>query len=340
MKRNDAMPLIALFLLFLRPFYRQYIASKKTRLKLNSTHTYILVTLSMIFWGGSFVWSKIVLKYYDPVTTVFLRLILSSAIMFGGLKLFNRLQKVKKEDYKLFLISALFNPFLYFLGENYGLKHSSPTVSAVIIATIPLFTPIMGFIAFKERLTALNIFGLVISFTGVIIMLIDRNLTFTASPVGVAWLFLAVITAVLYAVFLKKLAFRYDAFNIIAMQNLLGVFYFLPVFLILDFQNFVTVIPNTELITSLLLLSFFASSLAFAFFTIGAREIGISRTSLFSNLIPVFTAIFSYFILNETFDLDKIAGMALVLSGVILSQIKGRKMFVNFYRFIFFRKKE
>jgi len=293
----------------------------------------------MIFWGFSFVWSKIVLNYYDPITTVLLRLILSSAIMFIGLKIFNRIQKIKKEDYKLFLLSALLNPFLYFLGENYGLKYSSPTIAAVIIATIPLFTPILGYISFREKLSKLNIAGLFVSFFGVVFMLIDKDLNFSASPVGVAWLFLAVITAVFYAVMLKKLAFKYDAFTIIATQNLIGAFYFLPVFFIFDFQQFIQVKPNAELITSLLLLAFFASSLAFAFFTIGAREIGISKTSLFSNLIPVFTAIFSYFILKETFELEKIAAMVVVLSGVLLSQITGKTMFVNFYRFIFFRRK-
>ncbi|HOF80465.1 MAG: DMT family transporter [Bacteroidales bacterium] len=308
-------------------------------MKLKPVYTYILITLSMIFWGGSFVLSKILLKYYDPITTVLLRLILSSLIMFGGLKLFNRLQKIKKGDYKLFLLSAFFNPFLYFLSENYGLKYSSPTVSSVIIGTIPLFTPIVGYIIFRERLTWLNIVGLLISFFGVIIMLIDKDFSLTASPVGVAWLFLAVITAVLYAVFLKKLAFKYDAFNIIAVQNFIGIFYFLPLFFILDFRHFITVRPNAEMLVSLLLLAFFASSLAFAFYTIGAREIGISKTNLFSNTIPVFTALFSFFVLKEVFEAEKIIGIALVLTGVLLSQIKGKRVLVNFYRFIFFGKK-
>ncbi|HPR56992.1 MAG TPA: DMT family transporter [Bacteroidales bacterium] len=307
--------------------------------KRKPVYTYILVILSMVFWGFSFVWSTIVLRYYDPVTTVLLRLILSSAIMFGGLKLFGRLQKIQREDYRLFLLSALLNPFLYFLGENYGLKYSSPTISAVIIATIPLFTPILGYLAFREKMTPLNVAGLFLSFFGVLFMLVDSNLSFSASPVGIAWLFMAVITAVFYAVLLKKLAFKYDAFTIIATQNLIGAFFFLPLFFVLDFREFIHVIPTTELIVSLLLLAFFASSLAFTFFTIGAHELGISKTSLFSNLIPVFTAVFSWLILNEQFEMQKIGGMALVLSGVLLSQVTGKKLFINFYRFIIFRKK-
>lgn len=293
----------------------------------------------MLFWGMSFVWSKIALQYYEPVTILVLRLLVSAALLFGGLRIFGRLQQIRKEDYRLFLLSALFNPFLYFLGENYGLKFTSPTITAVLIATIPLFTPVLGYIVFGERLNVLNILGLFVSFGGLLVMLINPDFSLNASPQGIAWLALAVVTAVYYSVLLKKLAMKYDAFMIIAVQNLLGAIYFLPLFFVLDFQQFITVRPTAELISSLLLLAFFASSLAFVFFTISSREIGISRTNLFTNLIPVFTAVFSFFILGEVFEMQKIIGMAVVIAGVLMSQIRHDRMIVNIYRFIFFNRK-
>ena len=280
------------------------------------------------------------LKYYDPITTVLLRLIISSAIMFIGLFLFKRLQKIKVRDYKLFLLSALLNPLLYFLGENYGLKQTSPTVTAVIIATIPVFAPVVAYFMLKERLTKLNVFGLFISFFGVLLMLVNSDYSFNASPTGLAWLALAVISAIFYSILLKKLALKYNPFLIIATQNLIGVFYFMPLFLVFDYQHFIQVQPNTELITSLVLLAVFASSLAFVFFAISAREIGVSKTNFFVNLIPVFTAIFSYFILKEHFELRKIVGMLVVITGVLLSQLNPQGRFFSFYRFILFKRKD
>lgn len=293
----------------------------------------------MLFWGMSFVWSKIALDYYDPITILLLRLILSSGLLFLGLKLFGRLKKFEKKDWKLFLLSALFNPFLYFLGENYGLKFSTPTITAVIIATIPVFTPVFAWLYFREKLSLLNVFGLVVSFLGVLVMLVDRNYNLNVSPVGVAWLSLAVVTAVFYSVLLKKLAVKYDPFLIIAWQNLIGACYFLPVFLIFDYQHFISVQPNAELISSLLLLAVFASSLAFVFFTISSREIGISKTNLFTNLIPVFTAAFSFVILGEVLEMQKVLGMFVVITGVLMSQLTKNSRFVSIYRYILFRKK-
>lgn len=309
-------------------------------MKLKPAYTYILVVLSMLFWGMSFVWTKIALDYYDPITILVLRLILSAGLLFSGLAIFGRLKKFDPKDWKLFLLSALFNPFLYFLGENYGLKYSTPTITAVVIATIPVFTPIFAWVYFRERLSALNVFGLAISFTGVLVMLLDNNFNLNVSAVGIAWLSLAVTTALFYAVLLKKLAVKYDPFLIIAWQNLIGAVYFLPLFFIFDFSHFITIKPTAELVSSLLLLAFFASSLAFVFFTISSREIGISKTNLFTNLIPVFTAAFSFVILGEILEMQKMLGMFVVIAGVLMSQMTRGTRIVNIYRHMLFKRKD
>jgi len=216
------------------------------------------------------------------------------------------------------------------MGESYGLKFSSSTYSAIIIATIPLFTPIAAFYTLGERLTKLNIAGLVVSFLGIIIMLVNKNFTLNASPLGILLLLFAVATAIGYSIFLKRLSSRYSAFFIIATQNLIGAIYFLPFFLTLELNLFLSVTPNFELISSLLALAILCSSLAYIFYTITIREIGISKINIFANLIPVFTAIFSYFILAEQFNFEKILGMFVVILGLFLSQIKKPAQIIHY----------
>jgi len=283
---------------------------------------YPIAILSMIFWGMSFVWTSIVFKYYHPITTIFLRLIISSAMLAIFILITGKFEKLKKEDRRLLLISALLNPFLYFLGENFGLKNSSPTISSVIIATIPVFTPMVAFFTLKERLPWLNIAGIIVSFLGIGIMLVNPDLSLNASPLGVICLLGAVASAVVYSVFLKRLTSKYSALMIITYQNLIGIVYFLPLFLVFDFRHFITVTPNFELISAILQLSLFASSAAFIFYTMTVKEIGISRANVFTNLIPVFTAIFSAIFISEIFSATKITGMAIVIAGVMVTQIR------------------
>jgi len=280
----------------------------------------------MLFWGSSFILTSIVFRYYSPVTTVFLRLLISAILLFAWIWFLGKMEKIKKGDLKLFLLSALFNPFFYFIGESYGLKLTSSSITSAIIATIPLFTPLAAFLVLGEKMSRTNILGLFISFFGVMVMILNKDLSFSASPTGILFLFFAVVSAIVYMIFLKKLSHRYSAYFIIAFQNLLGALYFLPFFLIFDFQEFITVKPDFTLVVSLLSLAIFCSSLAFVFFTISTREIGIGRTNVFSNLIPVFTAIFSFLILSEFFSLHKIFGILLIVFGLYLSQIKSKQL--------------
>ena len=71
---------------------------------------------------------------------------------------------------------------------------------------------------------------------------------------------------------------------------------------------------------ALLQLSVFASTLAYVFYIIAIKGIGVIKANVFANLIPVFTGFFSFIILGETFTALKIAGMLLVLFGVVVSQ--------------------
>ncbi len=281
---------------------------------------YFYAVTAMLFWGMSFIWSSVLLKYYEPVTIIFVRLVISSALLFTFFHLSGQKARVKKKDYLLIFLSALFNPFLYFLGENYGLKYSTPTISAVIIAMIPVFSPVIAYLSFREKLTPINFVGIAVSFCGVIMMLVNGSLSLTADVRGVAFLFGAVFAALLYSVMLRRLTATYSAVWLVAAQNLIGVLLFLPLFMLNEYKTAIAVPITREIISSMLLLAVLASSVAFVFFAYSVKLLGISKTNIFSNLIPVFTAVFSYFLLSEYFSLQKIAGITLVIAGVYLSE--------------------
>ena len=287
---------------------------------------YFYPLAAMLFWGMSFVWTTILLKYYQPVSIIFIRLIISSLFLFSVSLIFNKWEKVHRSDFWLFFLSALFNPFFYFLGENYGLKYSSPTTTSVIIATIPIFSPIVAYFFFRERLTLVNIAGLFLSFGGVILMLISKNLSLSIDKKGILFLSEAVMAALVYSVLVRKLTFRYKPLTIIKYQNLIGVFLFLPLFLVFESHSTFLVKPNFEIISSFLLLSILASSLSFVFYTKSIQILGISKANIFSNLIPVFTAVFSFFLLAEHFTVQKLVGMFIVIIGVYISEINRRKV--------------
>ena len=283
---------------------------------------YLFAVLSMLFWGLSFVWFKIVVKWYEPVTIIFLRLVISGVLMMGFMLITRSFQVIKRKHLKYFLLLSFTQPFLYFLGESFGLKLVSPTIASVVIATIPLFTPFAAYYMVRERVSMSIIVGLAFSFAGILLMLINPDLSFNASPKGVLLLFVAVFAAVAYSVIIRKISYEYNPVTIITYQNLIGAIYFLPLFLIFDFENFIAVKPTRELVLAMLQLAVFASTLAYVFYIIAIKQIGVIKANIFTNLIPVFTGVFSFIILDEEFTWLKIIGMMLVLCGVIVSQFQ------------------
>ena len=85
---------------------------------------HLTALIAMIIWGGSYVWSTQVFQYLKPGTTILLRLIFSSTILFLAMIVLKKTEKIDRSDVKLFFIAAFFEPFLYFIGESYGLLSS------------------------------------------------------------------------------------------------------------------------------------------------------------------------------------------------------------------------
>jgi drug/metabolite transporter (DMT)-like permease len=219
----------------------------------------------------------------------------------------------------------MFEPFLYFIFEGYGLKNTSPVIGSGIIAMIPLVTPVAARIFLKEHLTPMNIVGFIVSFTGVIVMLLNKNLEFIASTKGILFLCGAVLVAVGYSIALIKLTKLYKPLTITWMQNIVGMIYFIPVTIIMErFEpsNFSNV---GGYIVPLICLGVFCSAIAYTLWAFAFSKLGASRANVYSNLIPVFTAIFSYFIIHESLTANKIIGIVLVIVGLVLSQQRTRK---------------
>ena len=291
-------------------------------MKKNLTLVYICLVLAMVFWGFSFVGTKICLDVISPITLVFLRLIVSVIFLFTLTKVLGILQPIKKNDLKWFLLITFFEPLLYFLGETFGLKLVSSTLGAVLITTIPLFVPWAAWIIFREKVYLLNLLGIIISIVGVILIIVENDFSFKVSIPGILLLMVAVFSAVGYSMVLRHIAHSYSPITIVTWQNLFGLFSFFPLFMIFDFQSLQLSQFNATVIYNIIALGVFPSSISYMFFAYGVREIGINRASIFSNLIPVITAIIAFYFMDESLPFLKIIGIIIVIFALSISQLK------------------
>ena len=285
---------------------------------------HITALAAMFIWGGSYVWSTQVFKTLMPGTTILLRLIISSAFLTLTMIVLQRKIHIERKHIKLFMLAAFFEPFLYFIGESYGLMRVSPTICSAIIATIPLFAPIGAFFILKERISKRNIVGLIVSFFGVLVMLVNKNLELNASVPGLLFICGAVVVAVCYSITLKSLADKYDPITVVLVENSIGAIYFIPFVLLVERDHLAAIAQVNDYIVPLLLLAILASSISYVFYTYSVSKLGVSRSNVYTNIIPIFTAGFSYFLIHEEITLLKAIGIAIVILGLVLSQLKSK----------------
>jgi len=101
--------------------------------------------------------------------------------------------------------------------------------------------------------------------------------------------------------------------------------FFIPTFLLVDFPTIQQINISFESVQALLLLTIFASVIAFVLFADVIRQIGVARTQIFVNLIPVFTAVLSWILLKEQLNLIQWTGILVVISGLFISQKRRAK---------------
>ncbi len=292
---------------------------------------YIKAILAMMCWSVTFVWIKVALQTYRPYEITFLRLVLASALLFLVMWIGKKSEKIKKKDYLHLLLVSFCEPFMYFVGEANGMQYVSPTLGSLVISTIPIFAAVGAWIILRERISALLLIGLLISCSGVAVMSLGSG-DLSANAKGILFLLIAVFAGCFYGITVRNLTLRYSALTIVAWQSLFGMLYFLPLFIIQDGKHFLAVQHSAEGLVTIAAMSLFASVGAFMLFTGVIRDLGVAKSNVFTNLIPVFTVALAYLILGDTLNLLETIGLALALIGLLLSQYNdlqklGRKLY-------------
>lgn len=282
---------------------------------------YVKAFFAMLFWALTFVWIKIAFKWYRPVEIVLLRLVLASFLLVLTSLLMKHKEVPAKKDIFQFMLVAFFEPFCYFMGEANGMQYVSPTLGSLIISTIPLVTVLGAWLFLKEKVTLWLFFGLVVSFLGVAI-LASESTEIWATAKGVALMLVAVLGGMFYGISVRKLTLKYQTLTIVSWQSIFGMLYFLPVFLFFDAKHFFTIQHAAQGLLTITAMSVFASVGAFMLYTGVIRELGVIKSNLTTNLIPVLTAITAFIFLGDKPTFKAFAGILLVIIGLVISQLK------------------
>lgn len=289
---------------------------------------YIASTFAITLWGMSYIWTDKLIALGIPIFYfVFVRIFLAGVILFLFNTAYARIKRIQKEDWPKFLLLAFFEPFIYFICETYGLKETgSPTISAMVIATIPIFSIGAGILFFKEKVNAINIFGILFSLVGIVMVAMAKGDLGENFVWGIVLLLIAVIAEVGHASITKSLSGNYSSQIIVMYQFLIGSVYLFPLFLWKGLDGFsIETHLTPEVWYPIICLAVLCSSLAFSLWVSTIKNLGVAKSSIFSALIPVAAAIIAWMIGHEVLNSRQWIGIAISTLGVIMSQYTFKK---------------
>ena len=289
----------------------------------SKTLIYVASMFAIILWGMSYIWTDQLIEQGIPIFYfVFVRIFMAGLVLFLFNTAYGRIKRIQRQDWPKFLLLAFFEPFIYFICETYGLKVTgSPTLSAMVIATIPIFSIGAGMLFFKEKVNFINIIGILFSLVGIVMVAMAKGELGDKFIWGIVLLLIAVIAEVGHASITKSLAGNYSSQIIVMYQFLIGSIYLFPLFLTKGLKGFdAEVYFSPEAWYPLICLAVLCSSLAFSLWVSTIKNLGVAKSSIFSALIPVAAAIIAWVLGHEYLNSRQWIGIFVSTIGVIMSQ--------------------
>lgn len=283
---------------------------------------YMLLVGTMALWGGTWIAGKVLAGHISPLPASFLRFGLAAIYM---------VLYVRRKHGHIPRLPLRHVPYVAFLGATgvfiysyfffMGLKLIDAGRAALIVACIPVCISVVSAIILRERFTASRIFGTLLSLLGVSMVLSngDPASLFTHGiSTGDLFILGCVAAWTAYTIGGRQAMKHMDPTLAVMWSCVFGSVFLLGPAL---FSGLAAEIIRADAGDWLCLfyLGVLATGMSYAWYYTGVKAIGPSRAGIFINLVPVFAIAFATIMLKEVPGVALLAGGAMVISGVYLT---------------------
>ena len=284
---------------------------------------HILAALVMTGWGLTFIGTKILLRSFSPTEIILMRFILSYLTLWLVHPAILRTGGIKEE--LPYIIAGTMGVTCYYLLENVALTLTMASNVGIIIATSPFFTAILAGIVYgkEERADWHFYLGCMIAFAGIIIISVN-GAELHMNPLGDLLTVGAAISWAFYGLAMKKIhLFCHD--NILNSRRIFfwGLLTSAPICLISGFHPDYHAIIQPLNLTILLALGTGAGAICYVLWNMASEILGPVRVNVYIYLDPVVAVLGSALILHEPVTAKAVAGIVLILGGLIYSETHG-----------------
>ena len=283
---------------------------------------HLLAIITITFWGTSFVSTKVLLNHGFSAVQIFtLRFAITYLILLSA-----RHRKFRSDSWKhelILFICGVTGCTLYFWTENTALTLSPTSNVSLIVCSSALLTLIFGGLFYKsERLGKRQVLGCLVTFVGMVLVVLNGKFVLKLSPVGDFIAFAGAAMWAIYSLVVRQLNDKDSALFITRKMFFYGTITSIPIMLIegkeIPWQNF------TEPVVSLnfLCLTVFSSLFGYLIWNKVLKQIGTVLASNYAYAIPLITTITAAITLGEHITFVAVAGALAIVAGIVTAQFK------------------
>lgn len=278
---------------------------------------YVKLILVALFWGGTFIATRIAAQTFEPFMGASLRYLIACLFLLPLAWKTNRnFLKVNRNEFFQLCLLGFSGIFAYNFFFFKGLKLVPASHGALLVALNPIMVMLFSAWRYREKIRTIQIIGMLVSLSGVIWVISRGNLMelFSGFQWGDAYMLGCPVTWAIYTLAGKDALKTTSPIQASAWASLSGVIMLL---LFASTESYPAFVPGKVWI-ALSYLGVIGTVLAFVWYYEGVMKLGVTKTAVFNNLVPVFALILSMIILKEQVHTYTFIGAVLVIGGVVI----------------------
>ncbi len=281
----------------------------------NTYDLFLLILLALI-WGSSFFNIKIATYSYDPITLALVRVIFASIPLLILCKVNNIKIEAFSKNWNWYALIGLCNIAIPFVLIAIGTSKINSYLAAILMSTTPLSGSILAhFFTKDEKLSFLKFFGVLIGFSGIVLLFFDKVIINSDNYIFVI---ITIVGSTFYCIgglLTLKLKFEKNE-NVTTSTTLWSVIFLLPFSLIVEtpWKSSPTLISTLSLLYLGVIATGFAWLIRFRILTVN----GLVFQTQVAYLIPIFGIIFGYFLMDEIITWRVLLSLVIILLGIYI----------------------
>ena len=281
-----------------------------------STDVFLLILLGAI-WGSSFFNIKIATYSYEPYTLALIRVILATATMLAVSFIYKIKIYAFSRNWRIYALVGVCNITIPFSLIAIGTNKIDSYLAAMLMSTTPITGSILAhFFTKEEKITFLKSLGIILGFTGILLLFFDKLII---NEKNYLFVLIILLGSTFYSIsgilILKKLK-KSGNINVTTSTLIWSVLTLLPLSFI--FENPLKSTPTFESTLSLIYLGVVATGFAWWLrFKILSKN-GIVFQTQVAYLIPVFGVIFGRLFLDEQITWKVLVSLIIIMSGIYI----------------------